>query len=270
MLKKELFISLPSMSHNFKTIPRLSQNLVKSFHQSILDTLFPIQCLGCGKGEEWICEQCLRRVPCRLDQVCPICEKRNTPDGRVCFSCADKSDIDGIYVCSSYSNPILSKAIQYYKYRFAEDLSLPLGKIMAESLQKSELLLPDLIIPIPLHRYRLRWRGFNQSELLADYLSDNFAPGFQIPVEKKTIKRIKFTYPQMKIKNYRDRRKNIQGVFEIENDTQSIIQDKRILLVDDVATTGATLFECARVLKSAGANEIFAVVLARQETKRNK
>jgi competence protein ComFC len=247
--------------------PSKWQKIFKLLETSIIDTLFPIHCVGCGKFGEWICDECSKLISYRLEQVCPICEKSITPDGRVCFSCNEKTDLAGLFVCSSYSNPVLAKAIQYYKYRFAEDLSLPLGRIMAVALEQSELSLPDLIIPVPLHKYRLRWRGFNQSELIADYLSDNYTPGFQIPVEKKIIIRRKFTYPQMKIKSYRDRRKNIQGVFEVEKNKISLIQDKRILLVDDVATTGATIFECAKILTQHGATEIFAVVLARQDYK---
>jgi competence protein ComFC len=239
-------------------------SLFHSIHNTVIDTLFPVHCLACQENDEWLCQECARKIFPKTDQVCPICEKNNTPDGRVCFSCGDKSPLAALLVTATYQNEILARAIQLLKYRFIEDLAPILGKILLQALQQSDLPLPDLIIPVPLHRWRLRWRGFNQAELLAAYLENNLSPGFPIPIETKIIRRSKFTFPQMKIKNYRQRQKNIRGVFAIEKNSQNLIQDKRILLIDDVATTGATIFECARVLKSAGAREVFAAVLGRQ------
>lgn len=269
-------------------------NKIKDF---ALDILFPIACLGCGKSDEWLCEECLEKIPLKREQVCPICEKNITPGGRVCFLCRKKSLLDGLLTASYYNNEIkseqsrqyqfiafhqkrgiISQMVHYYKYRFVESIAPFLGKILIQSFLRSGLPLPEIIIPVPLHRRRLRWRGFNQSELLANYVSENLTPGFFIPVLSNSLIRRKYTAPQMKIKNYLRRRKNIEGAFEIypvkssEAGPSSAefnrVKNKKILLVDDIATTGATLFECARVLKSAGAAEVFAIVAARQENKK--
>lgn len=247
-------------------------NKAKDF---ILDILFPISCIYCGKENNWLCEECLDKIPQKQEWVCPICEKNITPGGRVCFQCRKKSLLDGLLVASSYKNKIISSAVHYYKYRFADSIAPFLGKILIKSLLSSGLPLPDFIIPVPLHRRRLRWRGFNQSELLADYLGKNLTPGFPIPFFNNLLIRKKYTPPQMKIKSYSRRQKNIRDAFEFNNNSDDLRQlqqlehynNYNILLVDDIATTGATLFECARVLKESGAKEIFAIVVARQEQK---
>ena len=230
----------------------------------ILDTLFPISCLSCGKPDEWICQECLDKISLKREQVCPICEKAITPDGRVCFNCKKKYSIGGVLAASSYKNKLVSGATHYYKYRFIEDLNIPLGKLLIKALFKSDLPIPDLIIPVPLHKRRLRWRGFNQAGLLAKYLSLNLTPGFEIPAPDNLIVRQKHTPPQMEIKNHARRRKNMRDAFKINRGGRKNIKEKRILLVDDIATTGSTLFECAKVLKKSGAQEVFGIVIARQ------
>jgi ComF family protein len=230
----------------------------------ILDTLFPITCLNCQKqSDQWICDSCLKKISLQKDQICPICEKIITPKGETCFSCHKKNSLDGLLVCASYKEKIISRAVGYFKYRFVKSLSAELGEMMLKSFEQYNLRLPDVIIPIPLHPRRLRWRGFNQSQLLAQYLGKNLAPGFDISVLENNLIRKYYTPPQMKIKNYKERQKNIQDAFTILQ--KETIKDKNILLVDDVATTGSTLFECAKILKQSGAKKVFGIVIARQK-----
>jgi len=257
-----------------------------------LDTLFPIHCISCNYEGLWLCEECLEKIPLKQEWTCPICEKNITPGGRVCFHCRKKSFLDGLLVAASYKENLISSAVHYLKYRFAKDLYIPLGKILTKALNNSGLPLPEIIVPVPLHKRRLRWRGFNQSELLAEYLGENLTPGFSIPIFNNLLIRKKYTQPQMKIKNYFRRKKNIENAFMIDTSSMSFsplirgdapkgqrgqeygmkkenfLKNKKILLIDDIATTGSTLFECAKVLKSAGAAEVFASVIARQENKK--
>jgi competence protein ComFC len=220
-------------------------------------------------------------------QVCPYCEKINTPAGKICLRCKDNFltkkaaiPIDNLVTAVKYKEAGISHLIHLYKYRFISDLSDSLGKLMIESIIENNLPLPNFIIPIPLHKRRLRWRGFNQAELLANFISQNLAPGLEIPVLNDLISRKKYTTPQMKIKSYSQRKKNLQNVFVLSsvkflkakgrlNGTNNAekIRGKTILLVDDVATTGSTIFECGRVLKTNGAHKIYASVIARQEWK---
>jgi ComF family protein len=187
-----------------------------------------------------------------------------TPNGYTCFGCKKKYSLDGLLVAASYKDKLISSAIHLYKYRFVEDFSQILGDIILKSIRNSELPLPDIIIPIPLHKRRLRWRGFNQSELIASHIAKKIALGFPIKLEGNLLERFRYTHPQMEIKNQESRKRNIEKAFKIPKDKLNLVKNKRILLVDDVTTTGATIFECAKTLKKSGAKEVFAVVVARQ------
>ncbi len=242
------------------------QEKIKKLHDFLLDILFPINCVSCGRGNEWLCKKCFSQIKKVQDQYCPVCEKVPTPDGKTCFSCKKKSSLDGLLVCASYKNKTVSKLIHYLKYRFIEDISTPLSRLIIRSVSNSSLIFPDAIIPIPLHPKRLRWRGFNQSLLLAEKISGEIAPGMQIPVLENILIRTKNTRSQMKIKNNKERMINIKNAFFVTN--QKLVENKNILLIDDVATTGATISECAKILKKKGAKSVFAVVIARQEMKK--
>lgn len=234
----------------------------------ILDTVFPIYCIGCDKEGVWFCEKCFGKIPFKLEQVCPICKKIIIPSGKVCFDCKGENSIDGILVASFYKKnkekTILAKLIHYHKYRFALGLGAVLGKILEKSILNSALPLPEIIIPVPLHPRRLRWRGFNQAQLLAQYLGENLTPGFPLPVYPNAILRNRYTKPQMEIKDKRQREINTQDAFTLNSQTAPEINGKIIFLIDDLATTGSTLFECSKVLKKAGAKKVYGVVLARQ------
>jgi len=122
-----------------------------------------------------------------------------------------------------------------------------------------------MVVPIPLHPRRLRWRGFNQSALLAGHIAANLLPQNPLPFDENMLVRKRYTPPQMEISNYQNRKQNIAGAFSLAG--RKDVRNKTVLLIDDVATTGSTIFECARVLKAAGAREVFAAVIARQEIK---
>lgn len=236
----------------------------KSFHSLFLDFLFPVRCISCGKYDTWLCEGCAKAISILPEQLCPCCESVMTPDGKTCFSCKDKFELDGLLTAASYKDETIAKAVHYYKYKFVESLSAPLANIQLRSLSSSTFPIPDFIIPVPLHPRRLRWRGFNQSALLAHQVAQGMAPGIEIPVEETLLHRTKYTPPQMKIKKYSQRLENMREAFSIST---GYIQGKTILLIDDIATTCSTLSECARILKKAGAKKVYASVIARQELK---
>jgi ComF family protein len=114
----------------------------------------------------------------------------------------------------------------------------------------------DVILPVPLHPKRLRWRGFNQSVLLARQISRVY----QVPLDCFTLYRTKDTPPQTQLPE-EDRRKNMREAFALN--PQRPVEGKCVLLVDDVYTSGATVNECSRVLKQGGAEEIYVLTLAR-------
>ena len=248
-------------------------------HNFILDILFPVHCLRCQKYNDWICEKCFSKINILQVQFCPYCEKIISPNGRICQQCKNKFlktneiwPLDGLIASATYGKNGVSDLIYCFKYNFISDLGLPLARILCKAFLLNNLFLPDIIIPIPLHQKRLRWRGFNQAEILANYFAENITPGFSVSVISNFIIRKKYTGAQMKIKNYQERQKNVRNIFTLNKKflQPKILEGKTVLLIDDIATTGSTLFEAGRIIKLAGAVKVFAIVIARQEIKNTK
>lgn len=239
----------------------------------ILDILFPVYCLGCGEEGNWICPVCLGKIELLKKQACPVCGVESRTGAR-CFNCRAKTELDGVIAATSFfgkerKETIAKKAIHIFKYRFVKDLAVPLSEIIIYQLKNRQIIKLEktiifgedtndkIIIPIPLHTKRLRWRGFNQAELLAE----NISAFFKIPIDKTVLLRQKNNIPQVELKDRRDRIENIRDAFVCADSVK--IKDKIVILVDDVATTSATLGECAKALKSSGAKEVWGVVVAR-------
>ncbi len=194
-----------------------------------------------------------------------------TPDGQTCFECRHQNSIDGVLVASYYrknrQKTFLAELIHYYKYNFLIDLREPLGEILTKAFLSSKLNIPDIIVPVPLHPRRLRWRGFNQSLLLSKFVAKNLTPGMSITIASDLLLRKKYTQPQMSLRNRTQRIDNLKNVFELNKNSPHFKQlsGKNILLIDDVITTGSTLFECAKTFKkTAKPKSVYGLVLARQ------
>lgn len=235
--------------------------------KTFLGWIFPACCINCNTGTTFLCRSCFLSLPILSKQHCHHCKERITPHGQLCFQCVGSTALDGLLAASPYKNPLVASVIHWYKYRFIQDLRHPLGEILLITTQHTAIPLPDIICPIPLHPYRLRWRGFNQAEHLAQALGDNLLPSYPLPVEQ-LLTRIKYTQPQMNIHEKEQRRRNIAGAFAISShlkskSLQKSLVGKYIWLVDDVATTTSTLEECARVLKENGVKKVFGIVVAR-------
>ncbi|MEI7425755.1 MAG: ComF family protein [Candidatus Moraniibacteriota bacterium] len=238
--------------------------MLQKINTFFLDALFPIACLICHKKDIRICDDCVEKFPLLSFQFCPYCEKEIIISGVVCGKCKKSQlALEALICATEYQN--ISKLVHLFKYNFVFSLSVPLGRIIARALLKNNNFLPDFIIPIPIHKHKLKWRGFNQAELLANAVSENLIKKITIPVRTDLVFRQKKTSPQMKIKTYQERLNNLNDAFMIAPEAKDIIAGKNILLIDDIATTGATLFECAKILKSAGAKEIHGAIIARQK-----
>lgn len=155
-------------------------------------------------------------------------------------------------------------AIHQYKYGRKSRLAETLGPLLAPFSQSwlKDLHNP-LVMPVPLHPRRLRERGFNQSLLLARFVAD----ALNAELDFLTLRRIRYTQPQTGLKSD-ERRKNVRRAFDIADGRA--LKGRCVILIDDVATTGNTLNECARVLKRAGVEKVFGLVLARTGTGDNK
>lgn len=239
----------------------------------ILDILFPIYCLGCSAEGKWICEECSEKIELLKKQACPVCGVESRTGAR-CFNCRAKTELDGVIAATHFfgkerKETLAKTAIHILKYRFVRDLSEPLAAIIIRQIKNRQIMKeekafmfgPDadgkIIIPVPLHTKRLRWRGFNQAELLAAQIAEYF----KLPMEKSILMRQKNNIPQVEVKERRERIENIRDAFVCIEGAK--VKDKIVILVDDVATTSATLGECAKALKSSGAREVWGVVVAR-------
>ena len=165
---------------------------------------------------------------------------------------------DAAYSFGFYEDE-LRELIHLFKYGRVQTLSKPLGRLLALALPRDKSF--DLIVPMPLH-WRKRWqRGFNQSELLAHEIGRRAG----IPV-KNALQRVRFTATQAGLTNAK-RRLNVSGAFRAGR--RSWLEGKRVLLVDDVVTTGATAASCARAIKLAGAKQVTLLTLARADRRLN-
>ena len=234
---------------------------------NLFDLLFPPYCISCQKITDnksvfykYLCSDCLRKIKINEDDVCISCHNL-TRFGKTCSSCSKSTSLSGLLVASDYKNPILKETIHYFKYNNVKDLSLPLSWVFLKKLEEFEWKNKEewVFIPVPLAKKRLKFRGFNQAELLAQ----NLAKWLNISISSAIIERVRFRTPQMQIENNQERLENIKNSFRIvKNLDLSEIRNKRIMLIDDVSTTGATLSECAKVLKPY-VKEVWGCVLAK-------
>jgi len=205
----------------------------------IINFIWPPHCAGCGelltlRANRLICGNCLKII----NQEGPSFE--NYSNCKV--------------ICSARYESVCKNVIVEFKFRGSRTIAKSLAQIMTDDLLKySGTFVPDLIAPVPLHTKRKRERGFNQSELISKWISKIL----KIPCKKSFLKRTRNT-PSQRALGKGERVKNVTGAFKSEN-----AAGKNILLVDDVLTTGATMFECAKTLKKAGAKKVLALAFAK-------
>ena len=220
-----------------------------------LDLLFPQWCVGCGKEGDLLCSSCRRLLPRIMPPLCPRCGRAN-PSGILCPSCVGwRAEIDGIRSPFRFDG-VIRQAIHQLKYRNLRALAVPLAKLLRDYLITTPV--PgEVLVPVPLHQKRLRERGYNQSSLLAQELGKLT----NLPVVDDCLIRRGHAPPQARTSTVDERRRNVADAFSCRNHR---LQDKRVLLIDDVSTSGATLDACAAVLKVAGATSVWGLVLARE------
>lgn len=223
---------------------------------SLLDFIFPKRCVSCWRFGAYICSDCFSKIEFIEKPVCPICQ-RQAVGGRTHPGCRNRYRLDGLVVVCRYWGPI-KRAIAQVKYKWVYDTLQVFVDLIAESLWRFELPKELTIIPVPLHAKRKRWRGFNQAEMLAKSLAESFGVPFA-----DVLVRVRETASQVGLK--RDKRKeNVKGAFaqRLAQGRTINVKGKDIVLVDDVYTSGATMGECCRVLKKAGAGEVWGLAVA--------
>ena len=238
-------------------------------HKSIeafVTLFFPYRCCLCRSytGNHAVCIKCWSNVVFIISPFCAVCSKpffnpilNDYADTLICTECQEKTLYFKKCLSLGIYQDYLKNIIQLFKFHNQPYIGKFLGTKLASLINNNhEFLDADIIIPVPLQKMREKKRGYNQSLILAQALSRCV----QIPISKNCLKRQGNRPPQSNL-SMKERKLNVRGHFLVTNQKQ--ITKKRILLIDDVFTTGSTLNECARVLRHAGATEILAITLAR-------
>lgn len=218
----------------------------------VYDGFFPIECLGCAKSGNYLCATCLESVDWQASQVCHFC-KRDSLLGATCESCV--SELDGVLVLAHYQG-LMKAAIRAYKYQFVQALGPELAKLFIDFFASQNW--PDassLIVPVPLSKARLAWRGFNQSQLLAQSLAQTNC----LRLDRESLLKTTHNVAQAKL-SLKERLALSDQSFAWRG---ASLAGQTIIVVDDVISTGRTLSVIATVLKRAGAARVWGLVLAR-------
>lgn len=197
-----------------------------------VDLIFPPHCVGCERVGSFLCPHCLTAIAPALDRTVP--------------------GLDQVRACARYENSIRA-AIHALKYERQVRLVEPLGDLMIRMLDEVEWPV-DLVTAVPLHSTRLQERGYNQAGLLGRYIS-------QVKdwiYDPNALCRIRATESQVNL-SMQERQENVAGAFVAD---AGIVREKRVLVVDDVLTTGSTLGACAEALRAAGAAQVFGAAVA--------
>lgn len=219
--------------------------------EKVLDWVYGKECIFCGKEGVWLCEKC--RWSLRLaDGRCPVCGKESKGGWRH-KECEEKWEMDGLSVIWDYGEKKVKKLIWEMKYGFNRDLIREVVRGCSFELGGEW----DGVVVIPLHWQRENWRGFNQARVIGEEMGEKL--GLEV---KEVLARKRKTKQQAGIRGRKERRKNVEGVFEVKEEEKKWLKRKRLLLVDDVFTSGATMREVTKVLKKVGVEKVWGVVLA--------
>lgn len=229
----------------------------------LLRLLYPPSCALCGQRlppprRLGLCPECWRGVPLLRLPCCQACGRPLSADeapGGLCLDCRLEAPPIVVRAAAAYREPLIS-LLHLCKFDFWAPAASQLSELLDERFHAAfPDWLPEALVPVPLHPRRLRWRGFNQSLILAGALGRRRG----LPIIEP-LRRVRDTVPQARLP-HEARRTNMRGAFTVRRTSR--VSGARLLLIDDVTTTGGTLYEAARTLLEAGAAEVRAYVVAR-------
>lgn len=245
---------------------------MKKIIRFLINSLFPRECLLCEKETgEYLCLNCFKSLRFK-EPSCLACQTK-TDLGEFCPNCRQNFSFQGVMVAGDLRDPKIEKLINLFKYSFIKEIGYYLGlflfKFFKEKNERNPLLKSSpqnlkfnqensLLIPVPLSKKRIKWRGFNQSQILAQIISEKT----QIKVSNN-LSKIRESENQAKLKLL-ERKENLKDCFSFINKDLAIkeIKGKKIIIVDDISTSGSTLEEISRLLKKYQASEIWGLVVA--------
>lgn len=229
--------------------------MLAKFAERALDLLFPRRCVGCGTEGRFLCSRCLASVTALTPPWCTHCG-RPWRDAGLCSNCRVRPQhLAGIRAAFIYEGP-LREAILQFKYRGVSAMADELAPLVHAHLIAHPLAF-DVIVPVPLANDRRKERGYNQAEELAQRL----AKLLQAELAPRALRRIRSTRAQARLTTFQERYANVAGAFRAD---PALVTGRRILVLDDVCTTGATLESCGEALKAGGAATARGLALARE------
>jgi ComF family protein len=227
----------------------------------LLDTVFPPNCARCGEPSDepcLLCPACHDAIPWLPETTCPKCSAALGPHAsgpRACSDCnAIRFRFDSVIAAMQYDG-VARDLVRRLKFGRHPPAATPLGVLLADRVAADGCQV-DVLVPVPLRWMRRLTRGFNQSALIAGIIGRRLG----VPVARSVLARARGSLPQARM-NGADRRRLPSGAFRVRR--PATIRGRRVLLVDDVMTSGATAHRCAEALKAAGADRVFVAVAAR-------
>ncbi len=248
----------------------------KAIFYNLKEIIFPEYCLGCYRTIEkekflpFVCQNCFSKIEISNFVFCPICRKpipiiykKNKKIYHIqpCYH-SQKKYLSWLGAATFFDNQIIKNLIENYKYKFLKNIYLTLSTILLIYLEKThlkEIIKKEgwSIVPIPLYSRRKKWRGFNQSELIAkeisNYLKIDYLPNI--------LNKVKPTKEQALL-SLEERITNIKDAFQVNKKNRNILRKRKIIILDDVFTSGATLKEAAKILKENGASRVAGLVVS--------
>lgn len=240
--------------------------MLRQFIDGLIDLVYPKTCHACNKKlngpsiDEVVCIACWQKIKKNTPPFCNSCGRSLVGKKSIkntCVSCIKNPlSFDRAYSPCAYEG-VIKELIRVFKYKNRDYLGATLAELMNNFIKENNfpIKLMDKIIPIPLSAAKLREREFNQSLILSEHISKNFG----IEILTNQLLRSRNTRTQTELKDHR-RFLNVKGAFSVKS--SATLQNKNILLIDDVLTTGATASEAATVLKNSGANIVYCLTLA--------
>ena len=251
-----------STARSFSTIRRTMKDLLRLIGSAMLDVLAPGRCLVCTKRREesgyghsdYICNSCLASFdPAPHPAVLMAELRRHFPGDDLMLS-----HVIARYAASHKTSTSLLDAVYALKYEGFSNLGAEFGRELGELMHFFSLRDYDLILPVPIHPARQRERGYNQASFIAEHV----AQLLQVPCKHDLLRRTRYTGTQTRLSRTQ-RQHNVARAFALTPESEALVHDARILLIDDVLTTGSTLNSIATMLVEEGARRVDAATVVR-------